>query len=350
MLLRSLLIASVLLSLPGSALAKDVETIQGTVEVVDGDSLRLGDRSLRLFGIDAPEGGQRCLDASGSSWDCGAAATARMRERVDGGVICTLRGKDVYDRDLVVCASLRTRIEVNASLVEDGFALAYRRYSEEYVAQEEAARKAGAGMWVGTFVAPWDHRAAKRSARTSKPSSSRRAICLTWKPPMFVAVFLEKKAIAARSWATDSRSSIAAFFRCLSRTALAALTSVATPGPPPSPVTLGGSAHSSAHLPTSHFRIATGRAVRAPASNSTTVGVHSTCILVNACAFWAPASLASVAHFRQSAQAALAAAIFKALAFPRASAASALNSSNSSGAWSSGSSFRPPLSPPGCPR
>jgi endonuclease YncB( thermonuclease family) len=171
MSLRSLLLASVLLSLPGSGLAKDVETIQGTVEVVDGDSLRLGERSLRLFGIDAPERGQRCLDASGSSWDCGAAATARMRELVDGGVICALGGKDVYDRDLVVCASLRTRIEVNASIVEDGFALAYRHYSEEYVAQEDIARVAKAGMWAGTFVAPWDHRAAKRSAKTSKPSS-----------------------------------------------------------------------------------------------------------------------------------------------------------------------------------
>ncbi|HZA65683.1 MAG TPA: hypothetical protein VE592_01970 [Geminicoccaceae bacterium] len=39
-----------------------------------------------------------------------------------------------------------------------GLALAYRRYSRDYVAAEDEARVAGRGMWAGTFEPPWDWR------------------------------------------------------------------------------------------------------------------------------------------------------------------------------------------------
>jgi endonuclease YncB( thermonuclease family) len=44
-------------------------------------------------------------------------------------------------------------------MVAQGWALAYWRYSTDYVATEEAARRARAGLWAGTFVPPWEHRA-----------------------------------------------------------------------------------------------------------------------------------------------------------------------------------------------
>ena len=40
------------------------------------------------------------------------------------------------------------------ALVDDGLALAYRRYSPDYVAAEEAARARGAGAWAGSFDRP----------------------------------------------------------------------------------------------------------------------------------------------------------------------------------------------------
>src|SRR5690242_19112426 len=61
--------------------------IVGQVWIVDGDSMRLGGRSIRLEGIDAPEWDQTCLDQSGRSWRCGRAASRALRERTRGQTV-----------------------------------------------------------------------------------------------------------------------------------------------------------------------------------------------------------------------------------------------------------------------
>lgn len=48
--------------------------------------------------------------------------------------------------------------DLNAWLVAQGWAMAYRQFSEAYVAEEAAAEAAGLGIWRGQFVAPWDWR------------------------------------------------------------------------------------------------------------------------------------------------------------------------------------------------
>ncbi len=47
-------------------------------------------------------------------------------------------------------------------MVSEGWALAYRKYSKDYVAAEDAAREAGKGLWRGKFVPPWDWRRGER--------------------------------------------------------------------------------------------------------------------------------------------------------------------------------------------
>jgi endonuclease YncB( thermonuclease family) len=49
-------------------------------------------------------------------------------------------------------------LDINEWLVAQGLALAYRRYSHDYVAAEDEARAAGRGMWGGTFEPPWEWR------------------------------------------------------------------------------------------------------------------------------------------------------------------------------------------------
>ena len=44
-------------------------------------------------------------------------------------------------------------------MVAQGWALAYRPESLDYVADEEAARRSGRGLWRGDFEAPWVWRA-----------------------------------------------------------------------------------------------------------------------------------------------------------------------------------------------
>jgi hypothetical protein len=42
-------------------------------------------------------------------------------------------------------------------------ALAYRKYSTEYVDEEDAARAAQLGIWRGGFVPPWEWRSGQRT-------------------------------------------------------------------------------------------------------------------------------------------------------------------------------------------
>ena len=45
--------------------------------------------------------------------------------------------------------------------VNGDVAVAYRKYSMDYVAADDAARRAGRGMWRGKFIAPWEWRRGK---------------------------------------------------------------------------------------------------------------------------------------------------------------------------------------------
>ena len=44
--------------------------------------------------------------------------------------------------------------DVNAWMVSQGWAVAYRKYSTDYVSHETAAKAARRGVWRGEFVAP----------------------------------------------------------------------------------------------------------------------------------------------------------------------------------------------------
>jgi hypothetical protein len=62
-------------------------------------------------------------------------------------------------------------VDVNRWMVERGFALAYRRYSQRYAAAEEDAREHGRAIWRTEFTPPWVWRA---QAKQSDADLSRR--------------------------------------------------------------------------------------------------------------------------------------------------------------------------------
>lgn len=128
----------------------------------DGDSLVMAvagePRAVRLMGIDAPERGQSCLDARHRSWDCGAAATAALRQLAGRGAAlrCAVSGKDRFNRTLSHC-QLADKRDVAGLLVKGGWAIAT---TEEYLVEEAAARAARLGIWAGEFQSPAEWRAA----------------------------------------------------------------------------------------------------------------------------------------------------------------------------------------------
>lgn len=144
-------LASFLFAVP--ALAVEVS---GPARVIDGDTLEVGGQVIRLDGIDAPESGQPCRATDGRVWNCGAEATGALGRMVADGVTCRGSSRDRYDRLIATCFAAGR--EINADLVRGGHALAFRRYSLRYVPEEVEARQARAGLWAGSFEAPWDFR------------------------------------------------------------------------------------------------------------------------------------------------------------------------------------------------
>lgn len=137
--------------------------LRGNVRVVDGDTISLGGRTLRIFGIDAPELAQRCL-RNGVDWDCGAAARRMLAMRVAAAeVICdVVEAADKHGRPVVSCTAEGE--DIGRFMVRHGLAIAYVRYSDRYVADEGTARAERAGIWAGSIVAPELYR---RSGRAS---------------------------------------------------------------------------------------------------------------------------------------------------------------------------------------
>ena len=140
------------------------ETISGVPVVVDGDTVKFPRMSgrVRLEGVDAPESRQQCLDAEGKRYGCGRSATEALKATIGSQPVhCQGSQRDRYGRLIAVCFDAEGT-DLNGWLVSQGWALAYRRYSRQYIPQEEAARKAGRGLWAGRFVKPWQWRRGER--------------------------------------------------------------------------------------------------------------------------------------------------------------------------------------------
>ena len=126
------------------------------VTVIDGDTIRLGDVKIRFSGIDAPEINQTCVASEGKV-ACGKISRDLLIEKVTNNKIsCTDEGKDFYGRVLGEC--FVNGESLSAYLVREGFAFAYRKYSNKYKEDEEYAKFNKLGMWSMEFQYPWDYR------------------------------------------------------------------------------------------------------------------------------------------------------------------------------------------------
>ena len=129
--------------------------LSGFLRVLDGDTIDLDGVRYRIHGIDAPETRQSCFK-DGREWQCGMEASLTMQRLAVGQVSCVGIEQDRYGRTVAKCFA--GDVDLGRELVRRGLALAYRRYSLDYVDDEDFARQNRLGMWAGEFVAPWDWR------------------------------------------------------------------------------------------------------------------------------------------------------------------------------------------------
>jgi endonuclease YncB( thermonuclease family) len=198
-------------------------TIVGQARVLDGDTIEIAHRRIRLEGIDAPEIGQRCrrpwLGRISTRWDCGADAKRRLEGLVEGrAVACDSVGSDAYARILGICRVAGQ--DLNALLVREGLAWAFRKYSERYVAEEERAKSERLGIWQQANTPAWEYRAGRwGSVAQTAPNGCAikgnigrggRIYHMPWSPWYDkVRVDTEK----GERWFCDEREAVAAGFR-----------------------------------------------------------------------------------------------------------------------------------------
>lgn len=144
-----------------------VGPLTGPAKVIDGDTIVVAGELVRLHGIDAPE-----LDQTfwwrGERIACGMMALAAL-EALTAGIELRCRAieRDRHGR-LVAKVFAPDGVDIGRKLVLAGWALAYRRYSTDYVDAEDEARKAKRGMWRGSFVKPWVWRASQGTQAPSR--------------------------------------------------------------------------------------------------------------------------------------------------------------------------------------
>lgn len=130
------------------------------VVVVDGDTLNIGDTRYRINGMDAPETAQKCQNASGRDWHCGARATEALERLVIGrDVSCTALAIDGYDRTIAHCSA--DGVDLAQAMIRSGMAWAFLKFSDEYESDQAIAKTAKRGIWQGTAQPAWAYRAEK---------------------------------------------------------------------------------------------------------------------------------------------------------------------------------------------
>lgn len=152
------------------ALAQDAAP---EIAVVDGDTLEIDGKVVRLYGIDAPELGQTCLNA-GKRWRCGLQAAVELRQLLEAwkGFECDT-SLMAGDSTRAIChgAQYNDPAEI---LLTRGLAVALPNSIPAYKRAENQAKRAKLGIWRGEFLDPelW-----RQGKRLSGPEGSPAEVC-----------------------------------------------------------------------------------------------------------------------------------------------------------------------------
>ncbi|WP_414474467.1 thermonuclease family protein [Microvirga sp. M2] len=133
--------------------------LSGKASAVDADVIEIAGTRIMLFGMESVERKETCT-IGGKIWECWPAAVRQLETLVSqGDTTCTqVRPPDRYGRILGIC-TVNGR-NLNEAMVRSGFAVARTDETTDFVEAEKAARNEKIGLWQGTFLKPWDFRAA----------------------------------------------------------------------------------------------------------------------------------------------------------------------------------------------
>ena len=148
--------------------AEEIKEISGNAQIIDGDTIKIKSKKIRLHGIDAPEFKQMCKKtyltiiffSFTKNYPCGKISTEKLKKKINNKVVtCKILDIDRYKRLIGEC--FKRNLNLNSWLVSNGYAVAYRKYSKKYVSNEINAKNEKLGVWQGKFEMPWDYRRKK---------------------------------------------------------------------------------------------------------------------------------------------------------------------------------------------
>lgn len=139
------------------------ETGSAGIQVIDGDTLQVHGRIVQLYGIDAPELGQRCRHDD--TWfDCGLDAAFELSKVIglEGATLRCAAPTGSPEDGAQEC--MAGHINVAHALLSGGYVVATPQAGADYHEAESNARIASLGLWHSEFVRPVAWRAGRRLA------------------------------------------------------------------------------------------------------------------------------------------------------------------------------------------
>ena len=142
--------------------SEEINEITGFAKIIDGDTIKISNKKIRLHGIDAPEKKQTCkkpyltisVFSFTKSYLCGQVSTNKLTKKINNQIIkCKIKDVDRYNRLIGEC--YKRNQNLNSWLVSNGYAVAYRKYSKKYISDEMNAKNNKLGIWQGNFEMPW---------------------------------------------------------------------------------------------------------------------------------------------------------------------------------------------------
>ncbi len=140
---------------------RDPDNIFGRAEVIDGDTIKVRDQRIRLFGIDAFERRQRCRRANGRKYRCGRIAAYALADKIEDRVISCRKREERRGKRIRATCWVGAE-DLSAWMVLSGWAVADTRQSKLYTLHERRAQRRGHGAWQGEFQRPRKWRKRKR--------------------------------------------------------------------------------------------------------------------------------------------------------------------------------------------
>ena len=152
--------------------------ITGVARVINGDTLEMRGRYLKIYGIDAPESNQTCADGRGRAYRCGQEAARWLKGWISGHELkCHIIKQDSKGNMVGTCSL--GQYDIGAALVNAGWAVADPKQIDIYIPYEAQAQQNGRGLWQGQFYKPWDWReiqSKKPKIKVIKPKMPKKSL------------------------------------------------------------------------------------------------------------------------------------------------------------------------------